>query len=127
MFKRGGKAAINREVIRRKLDHRLLPRAQKRDVGRTDARFDQQRVFQRNDLDQVHAGLDHAADGVDLDLFDDTRHQCPHDRARYPVLESSIGGAQSSMLSSCKVQFLHRLGVKSRRELMNLLLCFLQR
>lgn len=72
VFQVGIQAAVNGEIIGSELDCGLLVGAEKGNISRFDLGFDQKGVVQRNDFDQVHAGLDGAADRVHLDLVDDT-------------------------------------------------------
>ncbi|MNG15305.1 hypothetical protein D3C84_991250 [compost metagenome] len=85
-FQLGFEPAVDGVVVRTELDHRRLPRMQERDVLRADLRFDQQVVFQRHDLQQVAARLDHAANGVDLEQLDDAMHRRHYRGARDPVI-----------------------------------------
>ncbi|MNH44802.1 hypothetical protein D3C79_1070700 [compost metagenome] len=60
---------------------------QEGNVLRAHPGFDQQIVFQRYDLQQVAAWLDHATDGVDLEQLDDAMHRRNHRGARDPVID----------------------------------------
>ena len=75
LFQLARQAAINSEVVGGELDHGLLPRMQEGNVLRTNARFDQQGVIQRHDLDQIAARLHNPANGIDQQLLDDATHR----------------------------------------------------
>ena len=76
------------EIIGGNLDLGGLAGAQEGDVGGTHLGFDQQVVFERDDLQQIHAGADHAADRVDLELLDRAENRRLHFGAPHAVGDS---------------------------------------
>ncbi|MCY1215710.1 hypothetical protein D9M72_275630 [compost metagenome] len=122
MLHGAGKTAIDRKVVGRQLDHRRLAGPQEGNVGRPHARLDQQRVFQRDDLQQVHAGLHHAAHGIDLDLLDDAGKRGAHQGTVDAVLQRRVGGALRGLFGLGLVEFLHGLGAIMRAQFVGLLL-----
>src|SRR5690606_20428563 len=91
-FEVGLEAAVDGEVVGGELDHGFLPRVEEGHVLRAYPGFDQQVVFQRDDLQQVAARLHHAADGVDLELFDDAVDRGDDGGTADPVLDGDAGG-----------------------------------
>ncbi|MNE54350.1 hypothetical protein D3C80_1491240 [compost metagenome] len=77
---------------------------QEGDVLGQDLRFDDQRVVQWHHLDDIAAGLDNPANGIDQHLLDDTAYRRSDHGAVHPIVQSLAGGCGLVQLGARLVQ-----------------------
>ena len=126
-FQFGAHASVNRVVISAELDHGFLSRMQKRDILRSYFGLDQQVIFQRYDFHHVTARLDYAANGVDLQLFDDAVDRRYHRGAAYPVVNGDAGGGDFRQVGAFLIQLLGRVRAKGLYRFVDLAADFIHR
>ena len=70
------KTAVDRVIKRIELDRHWQAGAQLADVGRVDLHLEHHLAFGRRDLHQLIAGAQYAADGGELEVFNNTGNRC---------------------------------------------------
>src|SRR5688572_1704042 len=113
-----GETAVDREVVRRQLDHRIKPGPQEGDVPGPHTCLDQQRVVERHNFDQVHARLHDAAHRGHFHLLDRPGHGGTHRRSRQPVNERDVRCAHHRLVPSHLAQLAAGRGAKLRGVLL---------
>ncbi|MNN14324.1 hypothetical protein D3C81_1273850 [compost metagenome] len=124
LFQLGLEATVDGVVIGSELDGCLLARVQERDVLGQDLGLDDQRVVQWHDLDDVATRLDHPADGVDQQLFDDTAHRRGDHGAVNPVIQCFAGGGGFAELGAGLVELGQRFAAELATGFLDLALYF---
>ena len=119
-----GETAVDREVIGRQLDHRVEAGPHEGDVARPHARLDQQRVLERHDLDEIHAGLHDATDRADLDLLDRPCHGRTHRGTRETILERDLEALTIDCSARASLNSRLAAARNSADDLLRLLLAF---